>query len=326
MDVPEVSVVMSVYNDAMYLPCSIESILSQEGVNLEFIIVNDGAIDESADIAARYADNDQRIRIINQENKGLTVALINGCKAARGEFIARQDADDLSMPGRLALQVEMMRDNSRLVFVSSWAEVIGPENELLFTFKRPASPEDATDLLLNGRKSPPGHGSVMFRRDCYERVGGYRLPLYYAQDGDLWLRFGEIGLLGYVQKVLYKYRISSLSVSGSLQKVKMPFARFVDDLYAARRAGESEEYLLANAPSVFNAVNKKAASSAADTDYFIGRALVSRGDSRAMKYLRKCVRSDPLKLRAWFFLPLAAGIYILNFLRKIKSFAADGRV
>lgn len=323
---PEISVVMSIYNDAKYLHYSIESILSQEGVDIEFVIVNDGAIDESGEIATRYAADDKRIHIINQENQGLTKALINGCREARGRFIARQDADDLSMPGRLALQAEMLQSNNRLVFVSCWADVIGPENELLFTYKRPANPEDATDLLLNGHKSPPGHGSVMFRRECYERVGGYRHQLYYAQDGDLWLRLGKIGQLGYVQKVLYQYRVSTLSISGARHQIKLPFARLVDELYAARQAGESEEPILANAPSVADIRNNKVASSEADTHYFIGRALVARGDSRAMKYLKNCVCSNPLKLRAWFFLLAAAGVNVLELFKKMKTFSENGRI
>lgn len=323
---PEISVVMSIYNDAKYLHYSIESILSQEGVDFEFIIVNDSAIDESAKIATRYAADDKRIHIINQENQGLTKALINGCREARGRFIARQDADDLSMPGRLALQAEMLQSNNRLVFVSCWADVIGPENELLFTYKRPANPEDATDLLLNGHKSPPGHGSVMFRRECYERVGGYRPQLYYAQDGDLWLRLGKIGQLGYVQKVLYQYRVSSLSISGARHQIKLPFARLVDELYAARQAGESEEPILANAPSVADIRNNKAVSSEADTQYFIGRALVARRDSRAVKYLKNCVCSNPLKLRAWFFLLAAVGVNVLELFKKMKTFSENGRI
>jgi glycosyltransferase involved in cell wall biosynthesis len=322
---PEISVVMSIYNDAKYLPYSIESILSQVGIDFEFIIVNDSAIDESAEIATRYAADDKRIRIINQINQGLTKALINGCRKARGRFIARQDADDLSMPGRLALQAEMLRNNNQLVFVSSWADVIGPENELLFTYKRPANPEDATDLLLNGRKSPPGHGSVMFRRDCYERVGGYRPQLYYAQDGDLWLRLGKIGQLGYVQKVLYQYRVSSLSISGARHQIKLPFARLVDELYAARQAGESEEPILTNAPSVTDIRNNREFSSEADTQYFIGRALVARRDSRATKYLKSCVCSNPLKLRAWFFLLAAVGINVQELFKKMKTFSENGR-
>ena len=96
---PEVSVVMSVYNGASHLAATLDSILSQEGVELEFIVVNDGSSDKSGQILNDYAQRDSRLRIIHQENTGLTRALIRGCDAARGEFIARQDAGDISLPG-----------------------------------------------------------------------------------------------------------------------------------------------------------------------------------------------------------------------------------
>ena len=89
---PEVSVVMSVYNGASHLFATLDSILSQEGVKFEFIVVNDGSSDKTGRILNDYAQRDSRLRIIHQENTGLTRALIRGCDAARGEFIARQDA------------------------------------------------------------------------------------------------------------------------------------------------------------------------------------------------------------------------------------------
>ena len=95
---PEVSVVMSVYNGASNLAATMDSILSQEGVELEFIVVNDGSTDETGEILDDYARRDDRVRVIHQENTGLTRALIRGCAAATGEFIARQDAGDVSLP------------------------------------------------------------------------------------------------------------------------------------------------------------------------------------------------------------------------------------
>src|SRR5262245_6785124 len=97
----EVSVVMSVYNGASNLPATINSILSQEGVALEFIVVNDGSTDKTGEILDDYARRDNRVRVIHQKNTGLTRGLIRGCDAARGEFIARQDAGDISLPERL---------------------------------------------------------------------------------------------------------------------------------------------------------------------------------------------------------------------------------
>src|SRR5262245_30164988 len=96
---PEVSVMMSVYNGASHLAATLDRILSQEGVALEFIVVNDGSTDKSSQILNDYAQRDSRLRVIHQENTGLTRALIRGCDAARGEFIARNDAGDISLPG-----------------------------------------------------------------------------------------------------------------------------------------------------------------------------------------------------------------------------------
>src|SRR5450759_1549651 len=115
---PEVSVVMSVYNGASHLAATLDSILSQEGVKFEFIVVNDGSSDKTGQILNDYAQRDSRVRIIHQENTGLTRALIRGCDAATGEFIARQDAGDASLPGRLARQLDVFRNNPHVVMTS----------------------------------------------------------------------------------------------------------------------------------------------------------------------------------------------------------------
>jgi glycosyltransferase involved in cell wall biosynthesis len=94
IDSPDVSVVMSVYNDATYLCGAVESILIQEGVSFEFIIIDDGSTDGSGQILDEYAAKDSRIRVVRQQNRGLTRALIAGCAMARGKYIARQDSDD----------------------------------------------------------------------------------------------------------------------------------------------------------------------------------------------------------------------------------------
>src|SRR5689334_13931050 len=100
-DYPDVSVVMSVYNDARYLRDSIESILRQEGVTLEFIVIDDGSTDGSAAILDEFATKDSRLKVVHQQNRGLTLSLISGCAMARGRYIARQDSDDISFSNRL---------------------------------------------------------------------------------------------------------------------------------------------------------------------------------------------------------------------------------
>src|SRR5439155_4002224 len=130
---PEVSVVMSVYNGASHLVATLDSILSQEGVEFEFIVVNDGSTDKSGQILDDYAQRDSRLRVIHQENTGLTRALIRGCDAARGEFIARQDAGDLSLPGRLVRQRVILDAEPAVVIVSCATRFLGPSEEELYT-------------------------------------------------------------------------------------------------------------------------------------------------------------------------------------------------
>ena len=124
-DTPEVSVVMSVYNGATDLRTSVDSILSQEGVNLELIVVNDGSTDNSANILQEYAGSDERVRVISQQNQGLTRALVVGCAAARGEYIARQDAGDISLPGRLIKQLNTISENPDSAFVLCGRDLSG---------------------------------------------------------------------------------------------------------------------------------------------------------------------------------------------------------
>jgi glycosyltransferase involved in cell wall biosynthesis len=303
-DTPDVSVVMSVHNGARYLQGGLRSITEQQGVSMEFIIVDDGSTDETPRLLAEAAASDPRLRIVTQENTGLTRALIRGCAMARGRYIARQDGDDISMPGRLQRQCELLDANPDVVMASSWAEVLGPCDEPLLVHKRPADTDEATRLLTHGRVGPPGHGSVMFRRDAYARAGGYRDLFYYAQDSDLWLRMAMFGKLSYVQDVLYKYRISADSISGRLHPAKIPYARLITELHEARLLGQSEEPIIARA-NLSPATGESGSSSKDATNYFIARCLFDRRDPRALDYVRLCLAANPRNFRAWLLLPVA---------------------
>ena len=150
---PEVSVVMSVYNGASDLAVTMDSILSQEGVEFEFIVVNDGSSDKTGQILNDYAQRDSRVRIIHQENTGLTRALIRGCDAARGEFIARQDAGDVSLPSRLKSQASLLRDHPDCVLVSCWTDMVGPEGEFLYTRRGTGAASSPVSILSSRGRS-----------------------------------------------------------------------------------------------------------------------------------------------------------------------------
>ena len=314
---PEISVVMSVFNDARYLAASLNSVLSQSDVDLELIVVDDGSTDDSPAILARFASADPRLRLVRQMNSGLTAALIFGCRLAVGEFIARQDADDLSLPSRFAKQVRLLRSDPRLVFVSCQAQVIAPEGEIVLSHTRPITPEAATDLLLHGGSGPPGHGTVMFRRDAYLRAGGYRPEFYFAQDCDLWFRLAELGMLSYSSEFLYQYRLAPGSLSGSRNPVKRLFADAVDECRALRMKGQSEEPVLLYCRTLKDRIHERSDSSEAGTMYFLGRNLLKTHPLAAFRYLWQSMRKKPVNPKVWACLLMAPLFGVLRFFRPI---------
>ena len=166
---PSVSVVMPVYNEERYLPQAIESILGQTYQDIEVIIVNDGSSDRSEDIILSY--HDPRIRYVKQDNRGLAVSLNHGLSLARGEYIARMDADDVSFPLRLERQVSFLENNAAYVLVGTWAEIWSEEQKTRRIHKHPSSDALLRTFLLFD--NPFVHSSVMFRTEVARRIGGY---------------------------------------------------------------------------------------------------------------------------------------------------------
>lgn len=302
-----VSVVMAVHNDAAYLEAAIRSVLDQADVDLELVIIDDASTDESPTILDRARTSDPRVRVhTRQVNEGLTAALILGCSLARGRYIARQDADDESLPGRLRQQSALLDRLSDVAFVSTWSQAVGPRGELLFTEERPHEPDKATDWLVRRRVGPPGHGTVMFRKDAYDRVGGYRSLFPLAQDIDLWVRLAMVGQLAYVPEVLYRYRIQDDSISTRNGAARQAYRQLVNQLHAARRDGLPEEPIIASAnlPTLRTAATASTADKAHSL-YFIASCLLQRRDRRALRYLTRSLALMPTQLRAWARLPSA---------------------
>ena len=305
MTVPKVSVVISVYNDADFIEESLNSLLQQTFDDFEIIVVNDGSTDNSADILQTMQQREGRIRVITQENQGLTMALINGCQAAQGEFIARQDGDDWSHAARLQNQVDALEENADLAFVSCRAEGITKEGHVLESIERPSDPTLATKELRFDRQGPPAHGTVMFRRHVYETVGGYRPEFYFSQDSDLWLRMAEVGQIRYLPDVLYRYRRDAESLSSVRHDVQYEFGEIGQACHAVRLNGGDEAELLAQAAALAAKVRAGQIDKAGDsrrvtaTQYLIGSQLAQNGDRSALSYLWPVIRQRPWHLKAW---------------------------
>jgi glycosyltransferase involved in cell wall biosynthesis len=301
----DISIVMGVYNDAPVLSATMESILYQKMADFEFIIVNDGSTDTTAEILHNYAKCDFRIRVIAQDHSGLTQALIRGCAEARGEYIARQDAGDISLPGRLRRQKEALDANPELAFVSSWTEFCGPAGELLFLEKgtgRAAEPMDILDYenakgVIDG---PASHASVMFRRNAYIKAGGYRPEFYYAQDWDLWYRMAEIGKFQMIAQTLYRMMLVPGSISANNYKRQSLIGQLARDALQLRRDGLSEETVLDKAKLIRPGANNHASRvNDAAWLYFIGECLRRNGDTRAYAYLKKSIAKNPFSPKPW---------------------------
>ena len=202
---PLVSVVMSVYNGARYLRQAVDSILNQSYSNFEFIIIEDGSTDDSMAIINTYQDS--RIRLIdNVVNLGLPTSLNRGIREAKGKYIARQDADDVSLHHRLQRQVEWLDSQENIGATGTWALEIDMNGRIFNKQKFIGDPESQLQQLLRDGLNPWPHGSAMMRKDLVIDVGGYDERFWYTQDFDLWLRLWSHCEFKVFPEYLYKLR------------------------------------------------------------------------------------------------------------------------
>jgi len=211
MNVPVVSVVMSVFNSERFLREAVESILHQSFRDFEFIIINDGSTDASSAILDYYQTCDPRVRVYHQENKGLIESLNRGCALARGKYIARMDADDISVHNRLIWQVGRMEKHSHLGLLGGAVEWVDATGKSLGIYRHPC--ENQAIRMALADCSAFWHPTVLIRREVLFSVGGYRRVVVDAEDYDLWLRIAERFDLANLHAVVLKYRIHPGQVS-----------------------------------------------------------------------------------------------------------------
>lgn len=200
----KVSVIMPVYNEAKNLSKSIESILNQTMKDFEFIIVNDiGSIDGSSEIIQDYAQKDQRVIFIQKKTgcRGVAASLNLGLHAAKGQYIARMDADDYSYPERFYKQVNFLDKNSDVVLCGSNYRVVTPAKKWVTSME---IHDDAIRAkLLFG--STFGHPTVMFRRAIFEQRQWYYDENVIVEDYELWMRVVSKGKVANLPDVLLDY-------------------------------------------------------------------------------------------------------------------------
>lgn len=215
---PTISVVMSVYNADKYLDEAIESILNQTYKDFEFIIINDGSTDKSLEIIEKYKNQDERIVIISRENRGLIASLNEGIEKATGKYIARMDADDISLAERFQEQVEFMEKNTAIGVCGTWVEVFG-QNRKDTLWKLPSTDEEMKPRLLFSVTF--AHPSVMIRKSILDNNKLYYNEDYNAiEDYKMWLDCSKFTEFANIPKVLLKYRYLDTSLSKTADSAK----------------------------------------------------------------------------------------------------------
>ncbi len=236
-DTPSITVLMSVYNSARWLSESIRSVLDQTFRDFEFIIVDDGSTDNSLEILEQYKAQDSRLIIISKPNTGLADSLNQGIQKARGEWIARLDADDICETTRLEKQIERARSNSNFVFIGTGLTIINEVGSKLKIYSYPSQHKFLLRNLITARKFP-AHSSAFYRTQVIRDIGGYRLRLKCSQDNDLWLRLSEVGELTSLSQPLVQIRRHSEQISYSDSgKQQLLYARMGLVSYWLRKLG-----------------------------------------------------------------------------------------
>ena len=235
MSAPAVTVLMPVYNAGQFVAQTVDSVLAQTFGDFDFLIINDGSTDRSLEILESYANRDDRIRLISRPNTGYVAALNEGLGLARGELIARIDADDLADPRRLELQVARMFQEPQLVALGSNAHAMDQDSRMLGDYDVPLTHEEIEAAHLRGSSSIH-HPAVMLRANAVKRVGGYRTELMPCEDFDLWLRLGEVGRLANLpEKLLTKRLFAGSAVATNLAKAEKLVKQIVAETWERRK-------------------------------------------------------------------------------------------
>jgi len=209
-----VSVFMSVYNGARFLPEAVDSVLAQTMSDFQFIVVDDGSTDSTPEILRKYQEKDERIVVLSQPNRGIPASLNRAIATAETELLAHLDADDRALPFWLEKQMEFLQQYPDNTVVCSYAYLIDAEGKRIGKSKNPVdvkrgiaelNPELFLDVI---------HSTVLMRKNRLLEVGAYREGQRYLEDRDLWGRLVTAGQsIRCNPEMLVEYRVHSASVT-----------------------------------------------------------------------------------------------------------------
>jgi len=239
--IPIISVVMAVYNGDEYLSAAVNSILEQTFDSFEFIIIDDGSIDASNQILNEYTDS--RIKLIRQENKGLSAALNVGISIANGEYIARMDADDIALPNRLEVQYKYLCNNPELDVIGGQAKIIDMEGKVVADMRKPVAHTNVVRYMEYS--CPLIHPTYLMKTSVCKAIGGYRPMFQIAQDYDFILRVVDAGYqCGNTPDNVLRYRVNLKNISLVYGQKQMYETRCLLNAHKLRSKGKSDQSYL----------------------------------------------------------------------------------
>ena len=232
-ETPRVSVVMPVHNAMPYLDIAVESILRQTLQNFEFVILDDASTDGSTERLREWATRDPRIRLIEEKfNLGPAVSSQRVASAATGSVVARMDADDVSYPRRLEEQLDVLDTCPGVGVVGGLYDIIDASGRII------RGPE-AWRLAHRASVPPFGNGPLMYRREVFEKIGGYRRQCEFWEDHDLIIRMGTASKILIVPHSVYQVRQSPVSTRFVSEQRRVE--RALDLMYRCRQRLEQHQ-------------------------------------------------------------------------------------
>jgi glycosyltransferase involved in cell wall biosynthesis len=211
---PRVTVLTTVFNGERFLDEAIASVLSQDVREIEYVIVDDGSRDRTGSIIAKWASRDSRVAFMQlPENRGVGYAANRGLELARGEYVARLDADDITLPGRFAAQMAMLDRNPEVALVSTQYELIDARGTIRGAITS-REPPPVLSFLLNFTNPLGAHSPAMFRREAARAIGGYDETHQPCADYDFIARIGTIAILPIIG---VRYRVHDAQITSRLR-------------------------------------------------------------------------------------------------------------
>ena len=213
-----VSVVIPAYNVAWCIRRAVDSVLGQDFRRCELIVVNDGSTDQTAEVLAAYGE---KLRAIDQPNRGMSAARNAGIRSAGGMYIAFLDADDWWLPGKISRQVELMESRPEVGFCSTAARVEDGDGRLLNQWGCAQSNTNMLETLFARNAAIAGGCSaVMVRRGLFDRVGMFDETLGGFEDPDLWMRLAAVSGYACIDETLAVILRRERSVSRNLDSMR----------------------------------------------------------------------------------------------------------